>query len=112
VGDGHNRWPAVHRLDAARLFRLALEKGTGGARYHAIAEEGVPVRKIAELIGERLGLPVVSKSADEAARHFRWLATFVSADNPTSSQLTQETLEWSPTQSALFSDLRHSCSAV
>jgi nucleoside-diphosphate-sugar epimerase len=112
VGDGHNRWPAVHRLDAARLFRLALEKGTAGARYHAIAEEGVPVRNIAELIGERLGLPVVPKSPDEAAKHFGWLATFVSADNPTSSQLTQERLGWSPTQSALFPDLRHSYSAV
>lgn len=112
VGTGDNRWPAVHRLDAASLFRLALEKGAAGARYHAIAEEGVPVRTIAELIGERLVLPVVSKSADEAAKHFGWLATFVSADNPASNGLTQERLGWRPIQSELFSDLRGSYSTV
>jgi nucleoside-diphosphate-sugar epimerase len=112
VGTGDNRWPAVHRLDAASLFRLALEKGVAGARYHAIAEEGVPVRTIAELIGERFVLPMVSKSPDEAAKHFGWLAPFVSADNPASSELTQERLGWRPIQSELFPELCRSYSAV
>jgi nucleoside-diphosphate-sugar epimerase len=112
VGTGDNRWPAVHRLDTASLFRLALEKGAAGGRYHAIAEQAVPVRTIAELVGERLDLPVVSKSPDEAGKHFGWLATFVSADNPASSELTQERLGWRPIHSELFSDLRGSYSAV
>jgi nucleoside-diphosphate-sugar epimerase len=107
VEDGHNRWPAVHRLDAARLFRLALEKGCAGARYHAVAEEGVPVRTIAELIGQRLGVPVVSKSPEEAAKHFSWLATFLSVDNPTPSRFTEERLGWRPTQPGLIPDLDH-----
>ena len=111
-GAGDNRWPAVHRLDAASLFRLALEKGVAGSSYHAIAEEGVPVRTIAKLIGERLDLPVVSKSHDEAAKHFSWLAPFVSADNPVSSELTQERLGWRPIHSELFPDLRPSYSPV
>jgi nucleoside-diphosphate-sugar epimerase len=108
IGDGHNRWPAIHRLDAAPLFRLALEKGSVGSRYHAIAEEGVPVKTIAESIGERLGVPVVSKSPQQAAKHFGWLAPFLAADNPTSSQWTQEQLGWRPTQPALISDLDQS----
>jgi nucleoside-diphosphate-sugar epimerase len=106
VGDGRNRWPAVHRLDAARLYRLALEKGTAGARYHAIAEEGVPVRDIAEVIGRHMKLPVVAKSPEEAAGHFGWLGLFAAIDCPTSSARTQELLGWRPTgQPGLISDL-------
>ncbi len=105
VGDGANRWPAVHRLDAARLYRLALEKGTAGARYNAVAEEGVPVRAIAESIGRGLKLPVVAKSPVEAAEHFGWLAMFASADAPASSALTQQRLGWRPTGPDLMSDL-------
>jgi nucleoside-diphosphate-sugar epimerase len=82
VEDGQNRWAAVHRLDAAHLFRLALEKGTAGARHHAVAEQGIPVREIAEAIGRRLNVPVVSKSSKEAAKHFGFLAPFLPADNP------------------------------
>ncbi len=105
IGDGRNRWPAVHRLDAARLFRLALEKGSAGARYHAVAEEGMPFREISEVIGRRLNVPVVSKSPDEAAKQFSWLAMFLPVDNPVSSKLTQERLGWSPTQPGLIADL-------
>jgi nucleoside-diphosphate-sugar epimerase len=105
VADGQNRWPAVHRLDAARLFRLAMENGAAGARYHAIAEESIPLRVIAESIGRQLNVPVVSKTRDEAARHFGWLAPFVSADNPVSSELTQERLGWKPVNRGLLEDL-------
>ena len=105
VGNGANRWPAVHQLDAARLYTLALEKGVAGARYHAVAEEGLPVRKIAEVIGRRLNVPVVAKSPEEAAGHFGWFAPFVSADAPASSALTQERLGWRPAQPDLISDL-------
>jgi nucleoside-diphosphate-sugar epimerase len=107
VGDGLNRWPAVHRLDAARLYRLALEKGSAGARYNAVAEEGVPLRDIAEVIGRGLKLPVVGKSPEEAGAHFGWLAAFVGADVPASSKLTQERLGWRPTQPGLMADLAH-----
>jgi nucleoside-diphosphate-sugar epimerase len=106
VGDGLNRWPAVHRLDAAPLYRLALEKGSAGARYHAIAEEGVPVREIAEAIGRGLKIPVVSLSAHEAAAHFGWLAFFAAMDSPASSALTQQRLGWRPTaQPGMIADL-------
>ncbi len=105
VGDGLNRWSAVHRLDAARLFRLALEKGVAGARYHGVAEEGVPFRDIAGVIGRRLKAPVVGKSSAEAAKQFSWLASLVSVDNPTSSKLTQERLGWRPTQAELIPDI-------
>jgi len=106
VGDGLNRWPAVHRLDAAPLYRLALEKGSAGARYHCVAEEGVPVRKIAEAIGRGLKVPVVSKTAEEAAGHFGWLAFFAGVDCPASSALTQQRLGWRPTQpTGLLADL-------
>ncbi|MGC1671687.1 MAG: SDR family oxidoreductase [Candidatus Acidiferrales bacterium] len=105
IGDGRNRWPAVHRPDAANLFRLALEKGAAGARYHAVAEEGIPFRDIAGAIGRRLNVPVVAKSPEEAAKHFGFLADFVAADNPVSSKLTQEQLGWRPTQSPLLADL-------
>jgi nucleoside-diphosphate-sugar epimerase len=106
VGDGLNRWPAVHRLDAAHLYRLVLEKGSAGARYHAVAEEGVPLREIADAIGRGLNVPVVAKSHEEAAGHFGWLGFFVGADAPASSVLTQERLEWRPmTQPGLIPDL-------
>ena len=106
VGDGRNRWPAVHRLDAARLYRLALEQGSAGARYHAIAEEGVSLREIAEAIGRGLKVPVVAKSPEEAAAHFGWLGLFVGLDCPASSALTQERLGWRPTsQTGMIADL-------
>jgi nucleoside-diphosphate-sugar epimerase len=105
VGDGTNRWPAVHRLDAAHLFRLALEKGEAGSKYHAIAEDGIQLREIAEVIGKQLGVPVAAISPDEAAGHFGFLAYFVSADLQASSARTKETLEWDPKQVGLISDL-------
>jgi nucleoside-diphosphate-sugar epimerase len=107
VGDGNNRWPAVHRLDAARLYRLVLEKGTAGAVYHAVAEQGVPFREIAGVIGRRLNLPVVSKTPEEAAEHFGWFAHFAAMDNPSSSAQTQEQMGWRPTRPGLISDLDH-----
>jgi nucleoside-diphosphate-sugar epimerase len=97
VGDGLNRWPAVARLDVAPLYRLALEKGPAGARYHAVAEEGVPVREIAEAIGRGLKIPVAAISPEEAAAHFGWLALFAGMDLPASSALTQQRLGWHPT---------------
>jgi nucleoside-diphosphate-sugar epimerase len=105
VGDGLNHWPAVHRLDAARLYRLALEKGSAGARYHAVDEEGVPLREIAEAIGRGLKVPVVSKSREEAANHFGFLGHFVGADLRASSALTQQRLGWRPTGPGLIADL-------
>jgi nucleoside-diphosphate-sugar epimerase len=106
VGDGLNRWPAVHRLDAARLYRLALEKGSAGARYHAVAEAGVPLRDIADVIGRRLNVPVVAKSPEEAADHFGWLGYFAGVDCLASSAQTQQRLGWRPTaQPGLIADL-------
>jgi nucleoside-diphosphate-sugar epimerase len=102
----HQSWPAVHRLYAAHLFCLALDKGAG-ARYHGVAEEGVPVRDIAEVIGRRLNVPVVAKSPEEAAGHFGWLGFFVGVDCPASSAQTQQRLGWRPTQTGLISDLAH-----
>jgi len=107
VGDGLNRWPAVHRLDTAHLYRLAFEKGSAGARYNAVAEEGVPLREIAEAIGRGLKVPVVAKSPEETGAHFGWLGMFVGADMPASSALTQERLGWRPTGVGLISDLDH-----
>jgi nucleoside-diphosphate-sugar epimerase len=98
VGDGLNRWPAVHLLDTAHLYRLVLEKGSAGARYHAVAEEGVPVREIAEAIGRGLRVPVVAKSPEEAGEHFGWLGFFVGFDVPASSAPTQKWLGWHPTR--------------
>jgi len=105
VGDGLNRWPAVHRFDAARVFRLALERGAMDGPYHAIAEEGVPFRAIAEVIGRRLGLPVVAKSHDEAAAHFGWFGMFIGADLATSSARTRDMLGWAPTGPDLLTDI-------
>lgn len=101
VGNGLNRWPAVHRLDAARLFRLAIEKGPAGAIYHGVADEGVQFGEIADLIGGHLKLPVVSRPPS----HFGLLGIFVPIDNPTSSRFTQERLRWKPSQAGLMADL-------
>jgi nucleoside-diphosphate-sugar epimerase len=106
VGEGLNRWPAVHLLDAAHLYRLAFEKGVGGARYHAVAEEGVPLRDIAGAIGRGLKVPVVAMSPEEATAHFGWLAFFMGMDAPASSALTRERLGWRPMQkTGLLADL-------
>jgi nucleoside-diphosphate-sugar epimerase len=105
VGDGRNRWPAVHVLDAARLYRLALENLETGARYHAVAEEGVSMRDIAEVIGRGLKVPLISVSPEEAPAHFGWLATFAGRDLPASGALTQERLAWRPTGPRLIADL-------
>ncbi|GMP01695.1 SDR family oxidoreductase [Bradyrhizobium sp. TM239] len=105
IGDGMNRWPAAHRLDAARVYRLALEQGASARRYHAIAEEGVPFKMIAAVIGKRLGVPVVSKSAGEAEAHFGWFARFAGVDVPTSSAKTRAALGWAPKEIRLIEDL-------
>jgi nucleoside-diphosphate-sugar epimerase len=105
IGDGSNRWPAGHRLDAAHLFRLALEKAPAGSTLHAVADEGVPIRAIAEVIGRHLDLPVVAVAPDEAAEHFSWLAGLLTVDGPASSALTRELLGWQPTQPGLIDDL-------
>jgi len=104
VGEGLNRWSAVRRLDAGRLFRLALEKGDS-ARYHGVAEEEIAFRNIAQAIGAGLNIPVVAISPEEAGSHFGWFASFAQIDCPTSSKLTQERLGWYPTQSSLLADL-------
>jgi len=105
IGDGLNRWPAVHRLDAAHLYRLALEKSSLGARYHGVGDEGIPTREIAEIIGRQLHVPVVGKSREEAADHFGWIAHFFGIDSPASSALTRERLGWRPVQPGLIADL-------
>ncbi|MFJ4274484.1 SDR family oxidoreductase [Streptomyces coelicoflavus] len=105
VGDGANRWSAAHRLDSAHLFRLALEKAPAGSTLHAVAEEGLPVRDLAEVIGRRLGLPVVSVPAADAGAHFGWLAGPLAANRAASSVLTRELLGWEPAQVGLVEDL-------
>jgi nucleoside-diphosphate-sugar epimerase len=105
VGDGLNRWSATHLLDTARLYRLVLEKGKAGTRYHAAAEEGIPFRDIAEIIGRGLKVPVVAMPPEETARHFGWLAAFASRDMSASSVRTQERLGWNPTGPGLIADL-------
>lgn len=108
VGEGKNRWTGVHRLDAAHLFRLALEQCVSGGRYHGADEEGIAFRQIAEVIGKRLNLPVVSLSPEQAAEHFGWMAGFAQIDGPASSQLTRERLGWQPSQLGLIADLEQS----
>jgi len=105
IGDGSNRWPAVHRLDTGHLYRLALEKAPAGSVLHAVADEGVPTRDIAEVIGRHLDVPVVSISRQDAQEHFGWMAMFWSLDVPASSALTQERMGWTPTHLGLIADL-------
>ena len=105
IGDGSNRWPAVHRLDAAQLFRLALETAPAGSVLHGVADEGVPVREIAEVIGRHLELPVVAVAPEDAGEHFGWLAHFLAADVPATSALTRELVGWRPTHPGLIDDL-------
>jgi nucleoside-diphosphate-sugar epimerase len=105
VGEGKNRWPAVHRLDAARLYRLALEKGTAGARFHGVADEGIPTRQLAEVIGRRLNVPAVSKTPEEAAALLGFIGHVLAMDGTASSALTQERLGWQPTHPGLLQDL-------
>jgi nucleoside-diphosphate-sugar epimerase len=105
IGEGLNRWNAVHRLDAAHLYRLALENAKAGSRLHGVAEEAIPFRAIAETIGKQLNIPVVSVSPEQAAGHFGWLAGFVSIDCPASSKLTRESLNWQPVQPTLLDDM-------
>jgi nucleoside-diphosphate-sugar epimerase len=105
LGDGNNRWPAVHRLDSAHLFGLALEKAPAGSTLHAVAEEGVPIRDIAGVIARHLDVPAASIPQEQAADHFSWLAGFLGADSPASSALTRELLGWQPTHPGLIADL-------
>jgi nucleoside-diphosphate-sugar epimerase len=105
IGDGTNRWPAVHRLDSARVFRLGLEQAPAASTLHAVADEGVPIHDIAEVIGRHLGVPVVSIAAEDAGEHFSWLGGFIGLDAPASGALTRELLGWQPTQPGLIEDL-------
>ncbi|MBY3598842.1 SDR family oxidoreductase [Rhizobium bangladeshense] len=107
IGGRDNRWPAVHRLDAARVYRLALERGAVGGPFLAVAEEGVPFREIAELIGRRLDVPAVSLPREEAAEHFGWFGMFAGLDVPTSSAHTRALLGWQPTEPGLLADIDH-----
>ena len=107
VGDGANRWPAAHVTDVARLYRLALERHTAGVRYHAVAEEGVVVRMIIEVLGERLRLPVRSVTSEQAKDSLDWMAQFVQVDLPASSSWTRRRLNWEPTGPTLLTDLGH-----
>jgi nucleoside-diphosphate-sugar epimerase len=105
IGDGANRWPAVHRLDAAPVYRLALENAPAGSVFHAVADEGVPTREIAEVIGRHLEVPVVSVAPEDAGEHFGWMGAFFGIDAPASSALTQERLGWRPAHIGLIADL-------
>jgi nucleoside-diphosphate-sugar epimerase len=105
IGDGTNRWPAVHRLDAAVVFGSALEHARAGSVLHAVADEGVAIRDIATVIGRHLDVPVVSIAPDEAPEHFGWLAAVLAPDSPASSTRTRQLLDWSPTRPGLLADL-------
>jgi nucleoside-diphosphate-sugar epimerase len=105
VGDGLNRWPAAHVLDVARLYRLALERGLPGARYNAVAEEGIAARDIVTAVGHGLGVPVASIPAEQANEYYGWLAVFASLDLSASSAKTREWLNWNPTGPGLLADL-------
>ena len=105
VGDGSNRWPATHRLDVAHLFHLALEKAPAGSALHAVAEAGVPIRRVAEVIGRHLDIPVVAIPPEDVGDHFGFLSRFIGADSPASSTLTREMLGWQPTHPGLIDDL-------
>ena len=105
IGEGHNHWPAVHRFDAARLYRLALENGEAGKRYHAVAEEGVPFRDIATALSKGLDLPLISIAPENATEHFGWFANFAAIDVQVSSVRTQSELGWTPTGPGLIADL-------
>lgn len=106
IGEGRNRWPAAHVLDVAKLYVLAVERSAPGARYHAVAEEGIPVRDIAEVVGAGLNLPVISLTPEEAPAHFGWLAMFAGLDLPASSAMTREMLGWQPTGPGMIEDLK------
>jgi nucleoside-diphosphate-sugar epimerase len=105
VGDGSSRWPAVHRSDAAKLFRLALENAPPESTLHAVAEEGVLIRDIAEVIGRHLNVPVVAISQEDASEHFGFLANFLAIDSPVSSEMTRKLLDWQPSHPGLIDDL-------
>jgi nucleoside-diphosphate-sugar epimerase len=105
LGNGSNRWPAVHRLDAARLLRLAVENAPAGSTLHAVADEGVPIRKVAETMGRHLNVPVAAVSPEDAGDHFTFLAGFIGADSPASSAHTRELLGWEPIHPCLLDDL-------
>jgi nucleoside-diphosphate-sugar epimerase len=107
AGGGQNRWPSVHQVDAARLFVQALEKGEAGSRYHAVADEGIPLADITAVISRRLGVPAATATPAELQARYSWLAPFMATDNPTSSGLTRTRLGWEPTRSALLDDLQH-----
>jgi len=107
IGEGLNRWNAVHRLDAAKLYRLALAHATPGARFHGVAEEEIAFKSIAEAIGKHLDIPVVAKSPEEAPAHFGWFAGFAGIDCPASNKLTRERLNWNPAKSTLLADLEN-----
>jgi nucleoside-diphosphate-sugar epimerase len=105
IGDGANRWPAVHRLDSAKLFRLAVEKAPAGSTLHPVADEGVPIRDIAQVIARHLNIPEASIAPEDAAAHFTWMAHFIGMDSPASGELTKELLDWTPVQPSLIDDL-------
>ena len=107
LGEGQNRWPAAHVSDVALLYKLAVERGESGARYNAVAEEGITMRAIAETLGRRLKLPVVSLTGDEAAAHFGWITMFAGVDMPASSAITREKLGWNPVGPGLLADLEN-----
>jgi nucleoside-diphosphate-sugar epimerase len=105
LGDGSNRWPAVHRTDAASLFRLAVESAPAASTLHAVGDEGVPIGEVAEVIGRQLGVPVHAIAPADAGAHFTWMANFIGVDSPASSALTREMLGWRPTGIGLLADL-------